>query len=194
MSDSLPSVPLPLVDQRYAHALFDLAKEAGYIEDIEKALVSISVVLEQDNALKSFIENPLFSVKEQVEAARFICESLGFSDKGSGRIVRNFLCVVAGNRRLYALSGIVRAFQRCVALFRNESSVHVISACPLNRSQERELYAVLEEIIGGKIILRISVDSTILGGLIIRFGSYQFDTSLVTQLSALKLALKEEVS
>jgi F-type H+-transporting ATPase subunit delta len=39
--------------------------------------------------------------------------------------------------------------------------------------------------------MRESVDPAILGGLIVRIGSRQVDTSLRTKLNSLKLALKE---
>ncbi|MCZ2203626.1 F0F1 ATP synthase subunit delta [Bartonella sp. A05] len=194
MSDSCSLIPLPLVDQRYAQALFDLVQEEGCVEDVEKALASFLVILDKDKDLKYFVQSPFFSVKEQVKALCSVFESIGFADVGAGQIVRNFLRVVAVNRRLFALSGILRAFQRRVALSRGEVSAQVVSACPLDAKQKEALCAALEDITGGKVLLRISVDPAILGGLIVRFGSYQIDTSIVAKLFSLKLALKKEVS
>ncbi|ABM44925.1 ATP synthase subunit delta [Bartonella bacilliformis str. Heidi Mejia] len=194
MSDSFSLLPLPLVSQRYAHALFDLVQKEGYVGDVEKALASFQVILEQDKALKHLVQSPFLSVKEQVKAVCAVCENLGLAHKKAGQILRNFLCVVAANRRLSALSGILQAFQRRVALSRGEVSAQVISAHPLDADQKKELCVALESVVGGKVTLRLSVDPAILGGLIVRLGLYQIDTSLATQLSSLKLALKKEVS
>ncbi|WP_332060125.1 ATP synthase F1 subunit delta [Bartonella sp. CB74] len=194
MSDSFSLIPLPLVDQRYAQALFDFVQEAGSAESVEKAVASFLVILDQNEDLKRFMQSPFFSAKEQVKVMCSICESIGFSDEGAGRIIRNFLRVVAVNRRLCALSGILHAFQRRVALSRREITAQIISARVLSPRQEEELRVALEGVVGGKILLRISIDPTILGGLIIRLGSSQIDTSLVAKLSSLKLALKKEVS
>lgn len=194
MSDSFSLIPLPLVDQRYAQALFDFVQEAGAVEKVEKAVVSFLLVLDQNEDLKRFVQSPFFSVKEQVSVMQYVCENIKFADKSAGKIMSNFLRVIALNRRLCALSGILHAFQRCVALSRREVSAQIISARPLSSQQEQELRVALESVVRGKVLLHILVDPTILGGLIIRVGSSQIDTSLVTKLSSLKLALKKEVS
>ncbi|WP_208435379.1 ATP synthase F1 subunit delta [Bartonella phoceensis] len=194
MSDSFSLIPLPLVDQRYAQALFDFVQEAGIVEKVEKAVASFLLILDQNEDLKRFIESPFFSVKEQVEVMHSVCTSIKFADERAGKIVGSFLRVIATNRRLCALYGILHAFQRHVALSRKEVSAQVISAYPLNSQQEKELRRALEGVVGGKVLLHILVDPTVLGGLIIRVGSSQIDTSLVTKLSSLKLALKKEVS
>ncbi|WP_156851169.1 ATP synthase F1 subunit delta [Bartonella refiksaydamii] len=194
MSDSFSLIPLPLVDQRYAQALFDFVQEAGIVEKVEKAVASFLLVLDQNEDLKRFVQSPFFSVKEQVKVMRSVCERIKFVDEGAGQIVGNFLRVIALNRRLCALSGILHAFQRCVALSRREISAQIVSARPLSSHQEQELRVALEGVVGGKVLLHALVDPTILGGLIIRVGSFQIDTSLETKLSSLKLALKKEVS
>ncbi|WP_336276663.1 ATP synthase F1 subunit delta [Bartonella sp. CB178] len=194
MSDSFSLIPLPLVDQRYAEALFDFARELGSIEGVERSVASFLTVLDQNEDLKRFVQIPLFSVKEQVGVVCSICDGLGFPGEGAGGVVRSFLRMIVVNRRLGALSGIFRAFQRCVALSRGEVSARIISARPLSLQQEEELRVALESVVGGKVFLRISVDPTIVGGLIIRLGSFQIDASLVAKLSSLKLALKKEVS
>jgi F-type H+-transporting ATPase subunit delta len=77
------------------------------------------------------------------------------------------------------------------AAHRGEVEAEVTSAHPLNDEQRRELGQVLSASSGKTITLRESVDPSILGGLVVRIGSRQIDTSLRTKLSSLKLALKE---
>ncbi|WP_332065790.1 ATP synthase F1 subunit delta [Bartonella sp. CB189] len=194
MSGSFSLIPLPLVDQRYAQALFDLVQEDKLAEDIEKAVELFLTMLDHDEDLKRFVQNPFSSVKEQVDVIHSICDSLEFADEDTERVIRNFLCVIAVNRRLCALSGILHAFQRRIALSRREIPAQIISARALSPNQEEELRVALEGVVEGKVLLCISVDPNILGGLIVRLGSFQIDTSLVAQLSSLKLALKKEVS
>ncbi|WP_139412484.1 ATP synthase F1 subunit delta [Bartonella mastomydis] len=194
MSDSFSLIPLPLVDQRYAQALFNCAQEAGNVEKIEKAVEDFLLVLEQNEDLKHFVLSPFFSVKEQIKMMQSVCENIKFADKEAGQIVGNFLRVVAANRRLSAVFGILHAFQRHVARARRQVTAQIISARPLSSQQKQELCEALEGVVGGKVLLHIIVDPTILGGLIVRVGASQIDTSLLTKLSSLKLALKKEVS
>ncbi|WP_375666214.1 ATP synthase F1 subunit delta [Bartonella sp. TT121SHDZB] len=194
MSGSFSLIPLPLVDQRYAQALFDCVQEAENVEKVEKAVEKFLLVLEQNEDLKRFVLSPFFSVKEQMKVMQSVCENIKFADKNAGQVIGNFLRVVAANRRLSAVFGILHAFQRCVARARSQVTAQIVSARPLSSQQRQELCEALEGVIGGKVLLHIIVDPTILGGLIIRVGASQIDTSLLTKLSSLKLALKKEVS
>nr|WP_275046204.1 ATP synthase F1 subunit delta [Bartonella sp. MM73XJBT.G] len=194
VSDSFSLIPLPLVDQRYAQALFSCVQEARNVEKIEKAVEDFLLVLEQNEDLKHFVLSPFFSVKEQIKVMQSVCENIKFADKEAGLIIGNFLRVIATNRRLSAVFGILHAFQRCVARARGQVTAQIISACPLSSQQKQEFCETLEGVVGGKVLLHITVDPTILGGLIVRVGAFQIDTSLLTKLSSLKLALKKEVS
>ncbi|WP_375628702.1 MULTISPECIES: ATP synthase F1 subunit delta [unclassified Bartonella] len=193
MSDSFSLIPLPLVDQRYAQALFDCVQEAGNVEKVEKAVEDLLLVLEHKD-LKRFVLSPFFSVKEQIKVMQSVCANIKFADKNARQIIGNFLRVIATNRRLSAVFGILRAFQHCVARARRQVTAQIVSARPLSSQQRQELCEALEGVVGGKVLLHIIVDPTILGGLIVRVGSSQIDTSLLTKLSSLKLALKKEVS
>ncbi|EJF91486.1 F0F1 ATP synthase subunit delta [Bartonella tamiae] len=182
---------ISVVAKRYAGALFDLAHEAKCVDDVEKELSSCLSLIESNSDLKRFIFSPVFSTKEQVNAVSALCEKFGLKGKGAAALVRNFLKVVAANRRLFDLPGIFDAFYQLAALSRGEISAEVTSARALTAAQEKELKATLKNVAGKDVRLNMIVDSKILGGLIIRLGSRQIDTSLATKLSSLKLALKE---
>ena len=61
----------------------------------------------------------------------------------------------------------------------------------LTAAQETELKAALKSVTGKDVAINVAVDPSILGGLIVKLGSRQIDTSLRTKLSTLKLSLKE---
>ena len=44
--------------------------------------------------------------------------------------------------------------------------------------------------VGGKVVVDTAVDPSLIGGLIVRVGSRQIDTSLKTKLLGLQLAMK----
>ena len=70
-------------------------------------------------------------------------------------------------------------------------SADVISAHALSAAQEKELMASLSSVTGKTVTLNVTVDASLLGGLIVKIGSRQVDTSLRTKLSTLKHTLKE---
>ena len=69
--------------------------------------------------------------------------------------------------------------------------VTLTSAHPLTSAQQEELKATLKGVTGKDVAIAATVDPSLLGGLVVKIGSRQIDTSLRTKLNSLKLALKE---
>jgi F-type H+-transporting ATPase subunit delta len=78
-----------------------------------------------------------------------------------------------------------------VARERGEVTADVKTAHALSAAQEKELKAALASVTGKTVTLNVTVDASLLGGLIVKIGSRQVDTSLRTKLSTLKHTLKE---
>ncbi|ERM00343.1 F0F1 ATP synthase subunit delta [Brucella intermedia 229E] len=175
------------VAQRYAGSLFELALDAKSVAAVEKDLDRFEGgLLSGSEDLKRLISSPVFSSEDQLHAIGALADKAGI--KG---LVGNFLRVVARNRRLFALPGIIAAFRKIAAEHRGEISADVVSAHELSAAQQNELKATLKGVAGKDVTINVTVDPSILGGLIVKMGSRQIDTSLRTKLSSLKLALKE---
>nr|CAD6432112.1 F0F1 ATP synthase subunit delta [Rhizobium sp. Q54] len=174
------------VAERYASSLFELALEAGSVEAIGADLDRFQALIDESADLKRLIESPVFSAEEQQRAVSAVAAKAGIAG-----IVGNFLKVVAANRRLFALPGMIRAFRQIAAAHRGEVTAEVTSAHALTPAQEQELKSALKGVTGKDVVVAVKVDPSLLGGLIVKVGSRQIDTSLRTKLSTLKLALKE---
>jgi F-type H+-transporting ATPase subunit delta len=85
----------------------------------------------------------------------------------------------------------IAAFRKLAADARGEVAADVTSAHALSPAQQAELKETLKGVAGKDVALNLTVDPSILGGLIVRIGSRQIDSSLKTKLNSLKLALKE---
>jgi F-type H+-transporting ATPase subunit delta len=174
------------VAARYARSLYELAAEAKSVEKVEEALGAFEAMIGESEDLKRLVESPVFSADEQAAAMDAIVAKAGLPDLAS-----NFLGVVARNRRLFAVPAMIAAYRDIAARERGEVTAEVTTAAELNATQEKQLKAALKEVAGKDVALQVTVDPSILGGLIVKMGSRQIDTSLKTKLSSLKLALKE---
>ncbi|MBY3104033.1 F0F1 ATP synthase subunit delta [Rhizobium laguerreae] len=174
------------VAERYASSLFELALEQGAVDSVTADLDRFQAMLDESADLKRFVASPVFSAEDQLKAIVAISEKAGISG-----FFANFLKVVARNRRLFALPGMIKAFRIIAANHRSEISAEVTSAHALSQAQETELKVALKSVTGKDVTIAVTVDPSILGGLIVKVGSRQIDTSLRTKLSTLKLALKE---
>ena len=178
------------VSKRYAHSLFELAREQGHVEAVEKDLNDFAQLLEQSDDLKRLVRSPVFSADEQFDAVGAIVDKAGLG----GALTGNFLKVVAKNRRLFAVEGMIRAYRDLAAKARGEVTASVTVAHELDASQEQKLRATLSEIAGKDVALETTVDPAILGGMIVRLGARQIDTSLRTKLQSLKMNLTAAAS
>jgi len=174
------------VAERYAGSLYELAADAKQIDQVEKDLGRFEALLEGSDDLRRLTASPVFSSDEQLKAVGAIADKAGI--KG---LTGNFLRVVAKNRRLFAVPGMIKAFRRIAAEARGEVAADVTSAHALTAAQQTELKAALKSVAGKDVAFNLTVDPSLLGGLIVRMGSRQIDSSLKTKLASLKLALKE---
>jgi F-type H+-transporting ATPase subunit delta len=180
------SSPVSGIAQRYAGSLYELAVQSGAVEQVEADLGRFEALLSESNDLDRMIKSPVFSAEEQFKAVAAIADKAGITG-----LVGNFLRVVAQNRRLFAVPAMIRAFRAIAADARGEVAAEVTTAHPLSSAQQEELKAALKSVTSKDVAISATVDPSLLGGLVVKIGSRQIDTSLRTKLNSLKLALKE---
>ena len=178
--------PISGIAERYAGSLFDLALQSNAVTKVEGDLAIFERLLAESADLERMIKSPVFSAEEQFKAVSAIADQAGIQG-----LVGNFLRVVAQNRRLFAVPGMIKAFRRIAADHRGEVAAEVTSAHALTVDQETELKSALKGVTGKDVAIAVTVDPSLLGGLVVKIGSRQIDTSLKTKLNSLKLALKE---
>ncbi|KZK87370.1 ATP synthase subunit delta [Pseudovibrio sp. W64] len=171
---------------RYASALLDLAEEQGATAEVEKGLDQFEALLNESADLDRLIKSPVFSADAQLKAISAILEKAGISG-----LTANFVKLVAQNRRLFAVPGMIQGFREQLAAKRGEVTALVTSATELNAEHVAALKEALNASTGKNVKIVVKVDSSILGGLIVKIGSRMIDTSLRTKLNSLKFAMKE---
>ncbi len=174
------------VAERYAGALFDLAKASNQVSGVENSLDRFMDAFRDSPELRRFVLSPVFSGADQHQGLTAILKASGISG-----LVRDFLLVLARNRRLFAVEGIIKTFKSIAAKDRGEVEVEVTSAVALTPEQARDLTDSLRQKLWKAPKLIETVDPALLGGLIVRLGSRMIDTSLRTKLKNLEKAMKE---
>jgi F-type H+-transporting ATPase subunit delta len=170
---------------RYASALFELASENGSVSAVESDLEKLDAALSESADLQGVTTNPELSRQAQGAAIAAVADHLGVSD-----LTKNFLGVLAENRRLAALGDMIRAFQTIASAQRGEVTAEVTSAHPLSDEQLANLKDKLTARQGRTVKLKPSVDPDLLGGLVVTIGSQRIDGSIRTRLNSLAQAMK----
>jgi len=170
---------------RYAVALFDLASEAGIITAVESDLEKLGDALRESAELRALIRNPEISREALGRVLKGLGDHLGLAE-----LTRNFLGVLAQNRRVGELPAAIRAFRAIAAGQRGEVSAEVASAHPLTDEQIATLEQKLRAREGRTVKLSTRVDPDLLGGLVVTIGSQRIDGSIRTRLNTLAQAMK----
>jgi F-type H+-transporting ATPase subunit delta len=171
--------------ERYASALFDLARDAKSIDAVARDAETLNALLAQSDDLRRLAESPAFSAEEKQSGLIAVAERAKLDP-----LLRRFLGVLASNRRTRELGAMLAAFAALVAEHRGVATAEVASARPLSPAQHKALAAALKSVVGREVEMKIQVKPEILGGLVVQVGSRMFDSSLRTKLDGLRAAMK----
>jgi F-type H+-transporting ATPase subunit delta len=175
------------VSGRYASALFALAQERVETAAVAQELQRFDALIEESPELQRLVKSPIFSAEEQLKAINALLTAAGISG-----IAANFIRLVAAKRRLFVIRQMIADFGKLYDHSRGVSRAKVTSATNLSSENIASLKETLRGIAGGKDVeLSISIDPSILGGLIVQLGSRQVDGSLKTKLNAIRTRMKE---
>ncbi len=171
---------------RYAAALFDLAEETGALAEVEADLKALQSSIDASDDLRGFLRSPVYGRDAQMNAITALAEKASYQ-----ALTANFLKLVAKNRRLFAIEGMIAAFAARAAKARGEVTAEAVSAAPMNDEQVKALRHEIERQVGKAVNLATRVDPDLLGGLVVKVGSTMIDASLKTKLNRLKTVMKE---
>jgi F-type H+-transporting ATPase subunit delta len=178
---------LKSVSLQYANALADIAVEQGAAEPAVKQLADFGRVYAESAELRTFLASPAVSSEAQHGVLEKIAARIGAS-----KIIRNFLFVIADNRRTQVLPEIITAFQQVVRQRQGVAKAEVCSAVELNAAQKAELAKTLEGLTGQRIEMRYLLDLALLGGVVVRIGDTIYDGSLRSRLKEMRARLAAE--
>ena len=170
---------------RYATALFGLARDERKIEAVGQSLAAIKQALDESEDFRELAMSPLISRANATRAVTASADAMNLDP-----LTRNFLGVIAQNRRLSQLPAVIRAFNSLWAQHRGEITAEVVSAHPLNDDQIAAIKANLRSRAGRDVAVDLNVDPAILGGLVVKIGSQMIDGSIRTKLNSLAQAMK----
>lgn len=173
------------IADRYASAVFDLAKEGGALDAVAKDLAKLADLIARNPEVAGVVKSPVLTRDQGALAMGGLMNRLGVDP-----LTWKFVKLLADKRRLFVLPLIARAFARRLADQRGEMTAEVISAQPLKDHQIVAIKASLRDSYKRDIRLETKVDPTLIGGLVVKAASRQVDTSIRSKLQALSGAMK----
>ena len=171
---------------RYATAVFDLAKQDKVVKALEADIAALDAAMAESADFNALIHSPVYSRAEQATAVAAIAKKMGLS-----AMMANTLGLMASKRRLFVLPQLTTALRAAVAEDKGEVTAEVVSAKALTKAQSDKLAKSLKASVGKDVIIKATVDESLIGGLVVKVGSKMIDTSIRSHLNSLQNAMKE---
>jgi F-type H+-transporting ATPase subunit delta len=172
---------------QYANALADVALAQGAADTALKQLGDFAAAFGVSDELRNFLASP--GVPR--EAKRGVIEKIA-ARIGAGKIIRNFLFVVADHQRTHILPEIVASFQDVIRQRQGIAEAEISSAVELSAAQKKRFAQTLERLTGKKIETKYSLDPALLGGAVVRVGDTIYDGSVRSRLNEMRRRLTAE--
>lgn len=177
---------IDVVASKYAEALIKIAKPQNRLEaQAEELNLMINQLLSNEELMK-ILQHPSLSLKNKELLLKDVVRLYSLSDD-----TLNFLLLLLKKGRLKLLDSICLKYQQFVDALQNRCQVEIISAVPLKKSEQEKLISKLSNILQAEIKLKINIDPTILGGLVLHLGDKIIDGSIRRQLFILQKELRK---
>ena len=174
------------IAKRYATALFDLADETDDIPTLEKNVTTLKRSIDESMDLNSLLSSPIYSRDQQKSAITAIATKMGLSG-----VMINTLSLMAEKRRLFVVPTFLLVLNDLISASKNEITAEVISAKSLSKGQIKELAKSLKTNFGKDVKINATVDSNLIGGMVVKVGSRMIDTTIQAKLNSLQNVMKE---
>ena len=170
--------------QKTAQALFDIAKADGKTIEILDDLRKASDLVNEDAILAKLQDSSVSGTDKKA----LLDERLG---KVNPEVV-NLIADLAGKDKLASIDDITFEYQRLVDVTNGVAGAQVAeitTAIPLDEAYKLEIGKKLTEIVGSPVVVKATVDESLIGGIVIRMGDKLIDHSIRQKLDSLNKEL-----
>ncbi len=175
-----------IIAQRYAKALFALAKTGPMQEEWERQLKQLAGLIETEERLRKMLLHPAVEVSKKQEVLNQLTAQLGVSEP-----VKRLLNLLVQRHRLQGLRAISVAFSELVDWAQGRQLVLVQTAHPLSDREAKRLRGRLEGILEKRVELQREANPDLMGGIVFQLGSLRYDGSIRGQLARFRAAVSE---
>ncbi|WP_078556139.1 F0F1 ATP synthase subunit delta [Bacillus alkalicellulosilyticus] len=175
------------VANRYAVALFQLAKENNVLDTVENELQLVKQVVKATPDFMTVLMNPKVVASKKKELIR---NSFG---SNVSEIVFQTIFLLIDRKRIDILLPLIDKYKKLSLDALNIAEAKVYSAYELSEEEKNELSTVFARKIGKtKLVIENIVDKDLIGGIKLRIGDRIYDGSLQGQLDRLQRGLLQK--
>ena len=167
---------------RYAKAIYDIASEENFISQVYNDMNVIKELYGDSLDFKSLLSNSQINYQDKKKAILSLLEN-------NNAITEKLIDLLIHNKRVPIIGDIAISFIQLYNKYNNIKEVNVITASPINEDLKSIILSKINISDSKSINLTNIIDSSIIGGFIIRFDGKEYNASVKQNLNNLKKEL-----
>lgn len=175
-----------LVSKVYGDALYEAAREAGRMDAMYEEVQALLKIFEENQELQKMLDNPKV-IREEKES---VIETI-FRGRISDEIVELMKLMIVKGR----YSSIESVFQYFIGLVKEEKKIGIASVTTAVELTDAQKEAIVKRLLETtryeSFEMNYGVDSSLIGGMVIRIGDRVLDSSIRTKLYELSKGLRK---
>ena len=176
---------MPAFVARYAQAFADVVKDLKLdTAALDRQFGDFLGTWEASAELRTFFANPAFPAVQKVAFLDKLNVELGLQKE-----LRNLIAVLIDNNRIAHVAEVAAQWRRILQEQQGIKPAEIVTARELTRQEQDALAAEVAKLAGAKIDASFKVETSILGGTVVRIGSTVYDGSVKGRLERLKESL-----
>jgi len=176
---------MPAFVARYAQAFADVVKDLKLdTAALDRQFGDFLGTWEASADLRTFFVNPAFPAVQKVAFLDKLNVELGLQKE-----LRNLIAVLIDNNRIAHVAEVAAQWRRILQEQQGIKPAEIVTARELTKQEQDALAAEVAKLAGAKIDASFKVETSILGGTVVRIGSTVYDGSVKGRLERLKESL-----
>lgn len=172
-----------IVASRYAKSLIELAKEQNVLEEVYQDMLLFKDTADKNRGLMLALKSPIVRHEKKLGILKSLFESR------VNPVSYAIYTIITKKNRESILDEIAAEFIKSYNLFRGIQRATVVTTTPLTDELREQFKGIVASATGSTVQLSEKVDSSLIGGYILRIDDRQVDASLRSRLNELKLQL-----
>ena len=165
---------------RYAKAILDLAKENGVESDVNNDLKLIVETIKGSDDLDAMLKSPVIKGSDKKNVLNAL-----FNDK-TNTITKGLFNLLADNQRISILETVAKQYSVIYDHDKSVQTASVTTVVPLTKELEQKIQDKIVALTGNSATIENKIDTSIIGGFILRVGDIQYDASISNQFKELQ--------
>lgn len=166
--------------RQYAQSLFGVARAERHLAEVEDELFRFARVLEGSDELREALTDPHIPASRRQQIVEDLLQGKATD------LTSALVSLVVGTGRAHDLPAIIDELVRMSAAANKKAVAEARCAIDLTDDQRTRLAAALEARTGKQVEVKVIIDPSVLGGIVVQIGDTVIDDSIRHRLSQLR--------